>query len=120
MTIRRGEICFVDLNPIKGREQAGQRPVLVLSIDEINSLPLVITVIVGTKGENISRDYPTNVRVLPEESGLPAETVFLCFQIRSLASQPVSRKAGGNGFRGGVEEDRKGCSILPGIVRFHG
>jgi len=84
MTIRRGEICFVDLNPIKGREQAGQRPVLVLSIDEINSLPLVITVIVGTKGENISRDYPTNVRVLPEESGLPAETVFLCFQIRSL------------------------------------
>lgn len=34
--IRRGEIYFVDLNPIKGREQAGTRPVLVLSIDAIN------------------------------------------------------------------------------------
>jgi len=28
--------------------------------------------------------YPTNVRVAPEESGLPTETVFLCFQVRSL------------------------------------
>jgi mRNA interferase MazF len=30
MTIQRGEIYFVDLNPVQGREQAGQRPVLVL------------------------------------------------------------------------------------------
>jgi mRNA interferase MazF len=82
--IRRGEIYFVDLNPIKGREQAGTRPVLVLSIDAINKQPLVVTVVVGTKGERAPKDYPTNVRVSPEESGLPMETVFLCFQIRSL------------------------------------
>lgn len=50
MTVERGEIYFVDLNPVKGREQAGKRPVLVLSIDTINRLPLVVTVIVGTKG----------------------------------------------------------------------
>lgn len=30
MTIQRGEIYFVGLNPAQGREQAGQRPVLVL------------------------------------------------------------------------------------------
>ncbi len=84
MAIQRGEIYFVDLNPVQGREQAGQRPVLVLSIDIINQLPLVVTVVVGTKGENLSRDYPTNVRVPAAESGLPLETVFLCFQLRSL------------------------------------
>lgn len=84
MTIKRGEIYFINLNPVKGREQAGERPVLVLSINNINELPLVITVVVGTKGENIVRDYPTNVRVSSSESGLPIETVFLCFQIRSL------------------------------------
>jgi len=84
MAVHRGEIYFVDLNPVEGREQAGNRPVLVLTIDAINRLPLVVTVVVGTKGENISRDYPTNVRVPPEESGLPMEPVFLCFQIRSL------------------------------------
>lgn len=68
MAIHRGEIYFVNLNPANGREQAGERPVLVLSIDAINKLPLVITVVVGTKGGNISRDYPTNVRVLPTDS----------------------------------------------------
>jgi mRNA interferase MazF len=81
VVICRGEIYFVDLNPIKGREQSGRRPVLVISNDTINKLPLVVTVVVGTKGDNISKDYPTNVRVSAENSGLPMETVFLCFQL---------------------------------------
>src|SRR5713226_5009495 len=84
MPVQRGEIYFVNLSPVQGREQAGQRPVLVLSIDDINRLPLVITIVVGTKGANVPRDYPTNVRVAAADSGLPIETVFLCFQIRSL------------------------------------
>lgn len=84
MAIQRGEIYFVNLNPAQGREQAGSRPVLVLSIDAINRLPLVVTVVVGTKGENIPRDYPTNIRIAAADSGLPLETVFLGFQIRSL------------------------------------
>lgn len=82
--IERGEIYFVDLNPVRGREQAGRRPVLVLSIDSINELPLVITVVVGTKSENVKKNFPTNVRISAEESGLPTETVFLGFQIRSI------------------------------------
>jgi len=80
---------------VKGREQAGHRPVLVLSVDEINKLPLVVTVVVGTKGENISRDYPTNVRVSPAESGLSIETVFLCFQMRSLDFSRFPKKPSG-------------------------
>ncbi len=95
MSIQRGDIYFVDLNPVRGREQAGERPILVLSIDAINRLPLVVTVVVGTKGANMPRDYPTNVRVAPTESGLPIETVFLGFQIRSLdASRFPSTRAG--------------------------
>src|SRR5437879_13813617 len=84
MPIQRGDIYFVNLNPVQGREQAGRRPVLVLSVDAINRLPLVVTVVVGTKGENVTRDYPTNVRVSRAESGLTMETVFLCFQLCSL------------------------------------
>ena len=34
--ILRGEIRWADLNPVRGREQAGQRPVLVLSQDVFN------------------------------------------------------------------------------------
>ncbi|PYJ01600.1 MAG: growth inhibitor PemK [Verrucomicrobia bacterium] len=83
MAIQRGEIYFVNLNPVQGWEQAGSRPVPVLSADGINRLPLVVTIVVGTKGANVTRNYSTNVRVSAAESGLPMETVFLCFQIRS-------------------------------------
>ena len=84
MTVRRGEIYFVDLNPVKGREQSGRRPVLVVSSADINTLPLVITVVPGTDGSNVPRDHPHSVRVAPDDSGLPRETVFLCFQVRAL------------------------------------
>jgi mRNA interferase MazF len=80
----RGQIYFVNLDPTHGHEQSGQRPVLVVSADAINRQPLVVTVVVGTDAKNVSRGYPTNVRVTAKESGLPKDTVFLCFQIRSL------------------------------------
>ena len=95
MSVKRGEIYFVDLNPIRGREQAGQRPVLVLSIDAINALPLVVTVVVGTSGANLTKDYPTNVRVSAQDSGLPNETVFLGFQIRSIDMSRFSNSPAG-------------------------
>jgi len=82
--IRRGEIYFVDLNPVKGKEQAGYRPVLVVSDNLINAQPLVASVVMGTDARNVQKDYPTNVRVTAKESGLPKDTIFLCFQLRSL------------------------------------
>ncbi len=36
MSVKRGEIYFVNLNPVQGKEQSGYRPVLILSIDTIN------------------------------------------------------------------------------------
>ena len=82
--ISRGQVYFASLDPIQGREQSGRRPVLVISSDAINRQPLVIAVIVGTDAANIQRDYPTNIRVPAAESGLPRDTVFLAFQLRSL------------------------------------
>lgn len=95
MAIERGEIYFVNLNPVKGREQSGKRPVMVMSINAINRLPLVVTVVVGTRGTNISRDYPTNMRLKPTETGLAVETVFLGFQVRSLDSRRFPDQASG-------------------------
>ncbi len=56
--------------------------------------PLVITVVVGTKAANIPKDYPTNIRVPAHESGLPIDTVFLCFQVRSLDRSSFGTAAG--------------------------
>ncbi|MSQ32831.1 MAG: type II toxin-antitoxin system PemK/MazF family toxin [Dehalococcoidia bacterium] len=92
--VNRGQIYFVNLSPTRGREQAGQRPVLVISADAINRQPLVVTVVVGTKAEKVTRDYPVNVRVLARESHLPYDTVFLCFQIRSLDPTRFGHLAG--------------------------
>lgn len=95
MSINRGEIYFIDLDPAVGREQAGYRPVLVLSINEINHRPLVVTVVCGTKGDNLPKDYPTNIRVSSQESGLPLETVFMGFQVRSVDRTRFSGPAAG-------------------------
>ncbi|MBI4368815.1 MAG: type II toxin-antitoxin system PemK/MazF family toxin [Elusimicrobia bacterium] len=81
--IERGQIYFVNLNPIQGKEQAGLRPVLVVSVNAINSKPLVVAVVVGTDAKNIPRNYTVNVRAYATETGLPMDTVFMCFQLRS-------------------------------------
>ena len=105
--ISRGQIYFVNLNPTQGREQAGRRPVLVVSSDAINRQPLVVTVVVGTKASRIPRDYPTNIRVSASETGLPEDTIFLCFQVRSLdPSRFVDPKTGRAAPAGSVPESR--------------
>lgn len=58
-------------------------------------MPLVVTVIVGTKGENVRRDYPTNVRLKPDETGLYIDTIFMGFQIRSLDPDRFTEPAAG-------------------------
>ena len=82
--IRRGDVYFADLNPARGREEAGRRPVVVVSDDALNAQALVVTVVVGTSAKNVERRYSTTVFVPRAESGLPRDTVFLCFQVRSL------------------------------------
>jgi mRNA interferase MazF len=84
MPPQRGEVYFVNLNPVIGREQMGRRPVVVVSNDRINGLPLVVTVVPGTKGINVRADYPHSVRVPAGEGNLPEETVFMTIQMRAL------------------------------------
>ena len=92
--VRRGEVHLVDLDPTRGREQRGRRPVLVVSADAINRQPLVVTIVVGTSAAHVARDYPVNVRVPATESGLERDTVFLCFQPRSLDHGRVTTPEG--------------------------
>lgn len=91
----RGEIYYATLDPVIGREQAGRRPILIVSTDVINSAPLVVTVVPGTDGANIRVDRPHSVRVPTSESGLTMETVFQCFQIRALDKSRLSKTPAG-------------------------
>ena len=92
MTAARGEIWLADLDPTRGREQAGQRPVLVISEDSYNQGPsdLVVAVPLTT---NI-RPIPLHVVVNPPDGGLSRPSRILCDQVRCLARQHLHRRLG--------------------------
>src|SRR6202140_838797 len=80
----RGDIYHVDLNPAKGREQAGPRYVLIVSPREFNQLgpPLVCPI---TQGGNFARDRGFAVSL--SGAGTNAQGVVLCTQPRVLDLQ---------------------------------
>jgi mRNA interferase ChpB len=80
----RGDIYHVDLNPAKGREQAGPRYVLIVSPREFNRLgtPLVCPI---TLGGNYARDRGFAVSL--SGAGTNAQGVVLCNQPRVLDLQ---------------------------------
>ncbi len=82
--VEQGNIYWADLDPVQGREQRGRRPVLILSRNEINRLPLTLMVMVGTGADRVPATFASDLLVTSEESGLPKATVFLGLQIRSL------------------------------------
>lgn len=63
----RGDVWLADLDPIRGHEQAGRRPCLIISTDLFNNGPagLVMIVPLTTRARNI----PTHVAVTPPEAG---------------------------------------------------
>jgi len=87
----RGEIWLVDLNPIRGHEQAGKRPCLIVSVDLFNQSPaeLVIVLPISTKGKGIR----THVRIDPPEAGT-RETCFIkCEDVSSISTERLTVQA---------------------------
>jgi mRNA interferase MazF len=93
-TIRRGEVWLAELGPTRGREQTGERPVLIVSTDPFNQgrSRLVVVVPFTTR----TRGLPIHVEVRPPDGGLRDVSFAMCEQVRSLAvdrlgSQPFGR-----------------------------
>jgi mRNA interferase MazF len=82
--LKRGEIYFVTLAGSMGSEQAGRRPVLIVSADALNVLPLTVVVVPGTDAANQEKDYLSTVKTHATETGLAMDTVWLCHQVRAL------------------------------------
>jgi len=110
--MKQGEIWYADLNPTKGSEQAGMRPVVVISGNLLNTnLPIVIVVPLTTK---IKR-YKGNPVLLPSAAnGLQSESEMLVFHIRSVSKDRLIRKVGD------VEADQQhGClKTLNDILKY--
>lgn len=82
----RGEIWMVDLGSGAGHEQAGQRPVLVVSDDGFNAgLSGLVMVVPCTSRIGKSKNIPAHVAVAPPEGGLKTPSILLCDQLRTIS-----------------------------------
>lgn len=77
----RGEIWMASLDPIRGSEQAGTRPVLILQADPLNQFLVTVVAVPLTTNLKWGR-YDFCVFIPAPEGGLTADSVALCQQIR--------------------------------------
>lgn len=83
MIVNRGDIWLADLNPTRGSEQAGFRPVIIFQHDMINQFTTTLLTIPLTG--NLRRALlPSCVLIAQGEGGLSNESVALCHQLRAL------------------------------------
>ncbi len=90
--MRQGEIWFANLNPTKGSEQSGFRPLVIISGNMLNKhLKVVITCPLTTKIKN----YKGNVVLQPTDlNKLTQASEILIFHIRSVSKERLVRKIG--------------------------
>ena len=82
LSFDRGDIVMVSLDPISGHEQAGYRPVLVISPREVNDLMGTAIVLPITTGGRLARVQGFAVSL--DEAGTATGGVVLCHQPRTL------------------------------------
>lgn len=82
----------MNLDPTVGREQAGRRPALVVSVDELNASPaeLIIALPVTSREKRIR----SHVEVKQRESGLTRRSFIKCEDIRSISIRRLHRRVG--------------------------
>lgn len=81
----RGEVWLVHLDPIRGHEQAGQRPALIISTDVFNHGPAGLVVLVPMTTRE--RRIPLHIPLDPPEGGVSARSFIKCEDVRSVSSE---------------------------------
>ena len=87
--ILRGEIRWADLNPVRGREPAGLRPVLVLSHDVFNERSGTVIAVALTSQEPRA-GFPLTLE--SNASGLPKRSWVRISQVRTLSVERIGRR----------------------------
>ncbi len=89
--ILRGEIYWADLNPVRGREQAGLRPVLILSEDVFNEHSgTVIAMVITSQSQRAG--FPLTLEL--KTGNLPKRSWVKISQIRTLSLERIGTKIG--------------------------
>lgn len=107
--ILRGEIRWADLDPTRGHEQAGQRPVLILSQDVFNQRSGTVIAVALTSQEPRA-GFPLALELTAPR--LPKRSWVKISQIRTLAAERIGRRLG----RASIEEVTRVVEGLNEIV----
>ncbi len=87
--ILRGEIRWADRNPVRGREQAGLRPILVLSHDVFNERSKTVIAVALTSQEPRA-GFPLTLE--SNAPGLPKRSWVRISQVRTLSVERIGRR----------------------------
>lgn len=88
----RGDVWLVDSNPVIGREQAGKRPALIVSVDLFNQGPVELVVVAPITSKN--KGIPLHVQIDPPEGGLKDTSFIKCEDIRSISKDRLITQLG--------------------------
>jgi mRNA interferase MazF len=90
--LRRGQLYWAWLDPAVGSEQAGRRPVVIVSTDDLLVGPTAIVVPLSSR---IPDRMPAFLVPLPRaQTGLARDSVALCHQVRALSVRRLVQPAG--------------------------
>jgi len=87
-------VFSVDLDPIVGSEQAGRRPVLIVSRESANAVLPVITAIPLTGRKPQRRVYPNEALIPKGVAGLERDSIAMAHQLRTLSKRRLGRRVG--------------------------
>jgi mRNA interferase MazF len=90
----RGDVFAALLDPTRGSEQAGRRPVIIVSRDAINHSSSVVIVVPVTDLANCARIYPSQVVLRKGAGGLSIDSVALCEQVRAITKNRLGGHMG--------------------------
>jgi len=108
--ILRGEIRWADLNPVRGHEQAGHRPVLVLSHDVFNDRSGTVIAVAMTTQEPRA-GFPLTLEC--HASGLAQRSWVKISQIRTLSSDRIGKRIA-------RASDEEVASVVDGLTQLVG
>ena len=89
---RQGEVWFAALDLVEGREQAGRRPVLIVSVDQLGTGPSQLAIVAPLT----SRDHAQRIHVgvEPPEGGVRSPSWIMPEQVRSIARTRLVERRG--------------------------
>jgi mRNA interferase MazF len=97
VSLQKWDLAWAILDPPVGHEQRGRRPVLVFC-NEVIATPIgLMTALPLTTWKKGRRVYPTEVLIPAGTAGLPAASLVLAHQVRTISAQRLSAALGALG-----------------------